>query len=482
MNKKIIVVLIIITLGFSALFKIGYDGVVSISENTLGDKIGDILPEDFKDFLKDKIFFVAKYKQDINSLNKKIDMHEQTIRENNQIIYEEIGKIFFDLQYSRPIKENTKYNIRRIGTKNLSNGKNPYAVASGYIDIYDKKIFLVSGDGKIFYNNLDEIQKNKFYLKIIKNNINLLTNEEKLNKKNFFGIKDLLILDNKILISYVKEIKEKCYNLEISSADLNYEYLNFSKVFGFEECSQKNSDISHSGGRIVKLDNNNVFFTIGDFNQREDVQNENKFFGKIVKINLNSKEATLISKGHRNPQGLFLLKDKNILFSTEHGPIGGDEINMIDLSELNKKKYNFGWPIASYGVGKQINPTNFLDTKKKYEKHSKQGFDEPLYYFTPSIGISELVVLNNNSQSNIINIFVSALGTAIWEGDMSLHKFEYDLINNKIIDRDTIPINERIRDIKFDKDTNKLYLFLESGNWYPDSSSIAIIESNNISN
>ena len=65
---------------------------------------------------------------------------------------------------------------------------------------------------------------------------------------------------------------------------------------------------------------------------------------------------------------------------------------------------------------------------------------------------------------------------------MSLHKFEYDLINNKIIDRDTIPINERIRDIKFDKDTNKLYLFLESGNWYPDSSSIAIIESNNISN
>ena len=485
MYKKLLIVLMILIasfIGLGAIFKIGYDGVVSLEENTLGDKIGDMLSEDFKNLLKEKVFFVAKYKQDINALKKKNETFKEIIRQNNKIIYDKVGKIYYNFLYERPIQDNKNYNIRRLVTKNLFNGKNPYAVASAYIDIYDEKFFLISGDGNIFFNDKKELEEDNFHLELIKSNIFSLTNNEELNKNNFFGIKDLLVVNNKIIISYVKDIKEKCYNIELSIADLNYEYLKFSKLFGFEECSEKNPDISHSGGRIIKMDNENILFSIGDFNQREAVQNDNKFFGKIIKINLNTSDTSLISKGHRNPQGLYLLEDENILFSTEHGPIGGDEINIVNLNKIGNKNYNFGWPIASYGVGSQINPTNFLDTTQKYEKHSKRGFDEPLYYFTPSIGISELVVLNNKSKSEMVNIFVSSLGTAIWEGDMSLHKFKYDLSNEKIVDKEVIPINERIRDIKYDFISGKLYLFLESGNWHEGSSSIAIISSDELIN
>ena len=51
--------------------------------------------------------------------------------------------------------------------------------------------------------------------------------------------------------------------------------------------------------------------------------------------------------GHRNPQGLYYNQSKNFVLSTEHGPQGGDEINLITL--LEKKIFNYGWPISSYG-------------------------------------------------------------------------------------------------------------------------------------
>ena len=98
MNKIIILILISIILMTGFVFKLGYDGVVSTREDTIGDKIGDLLPEDFKDFLK-KYFFVAKYKQDINALNKEIDKYKNIIRENNEIIYDELGKNKFSTNH-----------------------------------------------------------------------------------------------------------------------------------------------------------------------------------------------------------------------------------------------------------------------------------------------------------------------------------------------------------------------------------------------
>ena len=71
---------------------------------------------------------------------------------------------------------------------------------------------------------------------------------------------------------------------------------------------------------------------------------------KIIKININNGEYKIISMGHRNPQGLYFDKDNNFILETEHGPRGGDEINLINIREFNNNKIlNYGWAISSYG-------------------------------------------------------------------------------------------------------------------------------------
>ena len=84
--------------------------------------------------------------------------------------------------------------------------------------------------------------------------------------------------------------------------------------------------------------------------------------GKILFINLDNYKKIIFSKGHRNPQGLLNIDNKNIL-STEHGPYGGDEINKIIFGK------NYGWPIASYGflIHPQISlPENHLKKVIKF--------------------------------------------------------------------------------------------------------------------
>ena len=93
-----------------------------------------------------------------------------------------------------------------------------------------------------------------------------------------------------------------------------------------------------------------------------------------------------MSMGHRNVQGLYYDKNKNLIWSSEHGPKGGDEVNLNDLNEKNNVIPNYGWPISSYGK-------HYVDDKSLYEKaplkksHVKNGFIEPKKYFVPSIGI-----------------------------------------------------------------------------------------------
>ena len=84
-------------------------------------------------------------------------------------------------------------------------------------------------------------------------------------------------------------------------------------------------------------------------------------------ININNGDYRIVSMGHRNPQGLYFDRQKNYILETEHGPQGGDEINLVDLDELNNNSIqNYGWPVVSAGEhygGK--NPYN----DHKYQKY-----------------------------------------------------------------------------------------------------------------
>ena len=123
-----------------------------------------------------------------------------------------------------------------------------------------------------------------------------------------------------------------------------------------------------------------TFLSVGNFGSYLYAQNENSIFGKILRINLDTKETTIISKGHRNVQGMVIEND--LLYAVEHGPKGGDELNLV------VKNGNYGWPLSSYG-------TNYLkenggDGKSISSNHELNNFNEPLLALVPSIGISAL--------------------------------------------------------------------------------------------
>ena len=173
-------------------------------------------------------------------------------------------------------------------------------------------------------------------------------------------------------MSYVNQVSEKCYNTQIISAEVNLDYLLFDHYFIYDECLSSDKqpwNAAGSGGRIDSYDEENLIFTIGDYTRRTPAQDINSLFGKIILINKNNKQYKILSKGHRNPQGIYYNSIDNVLLSTEHGPKGGDEFNINKNLDLNKTK-NFGWPIVSYGT--LYRKDNYPD-KIQFRNHNING-------------------------------------------------------------------------------------------------------------
>ena len=305
-----------------------------------------------------------------------------------------------------------------------------------FLETYKDDLILATKSGdfyKIDFNELVSKRKKISYNKYI--------------IKNLFDIDgrilDILVFEDKIFVSKVSNYK-KCTKLEIYSADLN-ENLNFEIFKSFDECGV----IGLGAGRIKNLDFNNaqgILITTQDSdndNPGDKPQDDNSIFGKTVFVNLKTKNYEIFSKGHRNAQGLFI--KNQIILSTEHGPKGGDEINRI----LYKK--NYGWPISSYGEP-------YKRKSLKYIKgHKENGFEEPLYAFVPSIGISELIILPNTFNSAWMN---NALVTSLNGRSIYRVKFE-DENYEKVIYVEKIYIGERIRDIKYVNKLNFIIVALE---------------------
>ena len=231
-----------------------------------------------------------------------------------------------------------------------------------------------------------------------------------------------------------------------------------------EQCVSSENNIDNefnahqSGGRINEYDDENIILTTGEFRSRYLAQDIQSTFGKVIKINVNNLNTEVLSLGHRNPQGLYFDKKNNFIISTEHGPQGGDEINLNDLE--NKKTKNYGWPISSYGEhygGKndELNVKKYL----KYpllKSHTENNFIEPIKYFVPSIGISEISKIKNND-----NYLLSSLR------DRSIYTFKIN--NNKNIKEfNRFQLGERVRDFVIIND--EILFFLE------ETASIIIIK------
>ena len=191
-----------------------------------------------------------------------------------------------------------------------------------------------------------------------------------------------------------------------------------------------------SGGKVQQYDDDSILLTIGDLEnnglQSPDlVQDMTTHYGKIIKINVFNKKNKIFSIGHRNPQGLYINKDKNVVFETEHGPWGGDEVNII------KENKNYGWPLRIFGVNYDVHLHRWFFDKSD-RTHS--GYEKPIMSWVPSIAISNLIQIKTDHFNYWKDdLIVSSLK------DVSLYRLHLD--NYKVITIETIYIGQRIRDI-----------------------------------
>tara|TARA_R110002049_G_scaffold252890_3_gene428229 strand:- start:3270 stop:4394 length:1125 start_codon:yes stop_codon:yes gene_type:complete len=187
----------------------------------------------------------------------------------------------------------------------------------------------------------------------------------------------------------------------------------------------------HWGSRIEFDDEGYLYFSIGDRGNRdENPQDITRDCGKIYRLNddgsipadnpfVNTENAktAIFSYGHRNPQGMAKNPFTGAIWVNEHGPQGGDEINIVE------KGKNFGWPIISYGIN--YNGTSFTDITEK------EGMEQPLFYWVPSIAPSGMAIVSSEKYPD-------------WKGNVLVGslKFKYlerlVLENNKVVKREKL--------------------------------------------
>ena len=216
----------------------------------------------------------------------------------------------------------------------------------------------------------------------------------------------------------------------------------------------------HFGSRITFDEKNHIYFGIGDRGIRNDAQNLLRHNGTILRLNLdgsvpkdnpfvNNKDSLphIYSYGHRNPQGLFYDKKEQRLWEVEHGPRGGDEINLIKSGE------NYGWPIVS--LGKEYVSNFSIGVEKK------EGISDAKKVYIPSIAPSSLVFYDGDIYKSLKGkLLVSAL---------KLRHINILTLNEKanIIKEDRIleDLGERIRNIAISP-KGLIYFSSDSGNLY----------------
>ncbi|MDH4396657.1 MAG: PQQ-dependent sugar dehydrogenase [Limnobacter sp.] len=215
---------------------------------------------------------------------------------------------------------------------------------------------------------------------------------------------------------------------------------------------------AHYGGRMVLLPDNTLVLTLGDgFDYREQAQNLSNHFGKLVRINTDGTvpkdnpftsrkdhKPEIYSYGHRNPQGLAYDAKNNRLIEHEHGPRGGDEINII------KPGSNYGWPLATYGIdynGAKISPYT-----------EREGTVQPAMYWTPSIAASGITVYDGD-------LFPK------WKGNLLVGALAAKQVKRVVLDGNKATeveslfkeLNERIRDVRTGPG-GAIYLLTDSSN------------------
>ena len=345
-------------------------------------------------------------------------------------------------------------------------------VRGGAITHFQDKYLLATAAGNLYVFNwsgsADTFQIEKLQNSVPINREEFVSFVEEHFFTGDFRVTDILVqdLEGRVRVFAAHHFwknSEECFVVRVSILDTTYEdfsvnpkNLEWSVLHETTPCLPiKNYHRGHpfaghhSGGRLLLLDNYQLLVSIGDhefdgWNSEENLpQDLDNSYGKTILIQLVDGSSEIFTLGHRNPQGLSL-DDAGNIWLTEHGPKGGDELNLLVRGE------NYGWPFVTLGAS--------------YESHSwplnpnqgeHRGFKPPVFSWLPSIGISNLTELDSE-------LF------PLWNGDLMIASLEsralFRIRHGEEVLRfvEPIRIGGRIRDLLQGRD-GRLILWQDRG-------------------
>lgn len=215
----------------------------------------------------------------------------------------------------------------------------------------------------------------------------------------------------------------------------------------------------HFGSRIAFDNEGYLYFSVGDRGARDDnPQNITRDGGKIYRlmddgsipkdnpfVGEDGAKTAIYSYGHRNPQGLIKHPETGKIWEHEHGPRGGDEINVI------KKGANYGWPLLTYGINYSGTPIT--------EKTEMEGMEPPIHYWVPSIAPSGMAFVTSDNYES-------------WKGSLLVGSLAFQYLERLVMDGTKVVMREkllegegRVRDIREGPD-GLIYVAIEGKGIY----------------
>lgn len=236
--------------------------------------------------------------------------------------------------------------------------------------------------------------------------------------------------------------EEKCISFNISRATVKLDEFSvqqlsdWSAIFTAEPCIYPEEDKNSiypifpgqmAGGPIVEYDDNHILVSVGSFH-RDGIKFESlsmdstSAFGKILLINKETGDYSIYARGLRNSQGLAI-DSKGRIWATDHGPQGGDELNLVE------KGKNFGWPMVSYGIEYSTTPWPHA-----YKQGSHDGYDHPVFAWLPSIAPTNIIEIKDGERFKL------------WKGDLIIGSLRDQSLQRMRIEGDSrVVYNEVIR-------------------------------------
>lgn len=236
----------------------------------------------------------------------------------------------------------------------------------------------------------------------------------------------------------------QCVRVRLSVLRLDHELAasgGWSPVFETRPCLPLGGDVRgvpfvglESGGRLAWRDSTHLVLTVGDHQfdgWNRDVaaaQRDDYDYGKTFLVDVSVRTAEEFTRGHRNPQGLYVTPE-GLVWETEHGPEGGDELNLL------RRGGNYGWPWATYGTDYQR-----LVWPPAAEEHERGAFVPPVFAWTPSIATSNLIRIEGDRFPR-------------WRGDLIVSTlagrslFRVVLDGTRVVLVEPIPVGSPVRDL-----------------------------------